>query len=134
MTLGARGVVYDRAANSVFLIRHTYVPGWQLPGGGVESGETLEEALRRELEEEGNIECTAAPELKSMHWNRRASKRDHVGLYLVTGFARRRRNAATTRSPKPAFFNRRALPELTTPATHRRIGELFRGETVSPYW
>ncbi|TIR95976.1 MAG: hypothetical protein E5X13_27385, partial [Mesorhizobium sp.] len=37
MTLGVRGLIYDRASNSIFLIRHTYVPGWQLPGGGVEA-------------------------------------------------------------------------------------------------
>ena len=56
MTLGVRGLVHDADRNSVFLIRHTYVPGWQLPGGGVEVGETVVEALERELFEEGNIE------------------------------------------------------------------------------
>ncbi|RUT78707.1 NUDIX domain-containing protein, partial [Mesorhizobium sp. M7A.T.Ca.US.000.02.1.1] len=48
MTLGVRGLIHDRASKSVFLIRHTYVPGWQLPGGGVEVGETMNEALARE--------------------------------------------------------------------------------------
>ncbi|RUX90899.1 NUDIX domain-containing protein, partial [Mesorhizobium sp. M7D.F.Ca.US.004.01.2.1] len=61
MTLGVRGLIHDTASNSVFLIRHTYVPGWQLPGGGVEVGETLAEALARELAEEGNIALTAPP-------------------------------------------------------------------------
>src|SRR5438067_5676156 len=73
MTLGVRGLVHDTASNSVLLIRHTYVPGWQLPGGGVEVGETLAEALARELAEEGNIALTAPPVFKSMHFNRHAS-------------------------------------------------------------
>ena len=134
MTLGARGVVYDSAANTVFLIRHTYVPGWQLPGGGVENGETLEEALRRELMEEGNIECAGPAELKSIHWNRRASSRDHVGLYLVTSFRQTAPKQRDREIAEAGFFPIDALPAMTTPATHRRIGEIFSGEPVSPYW
>src|SRR3546814_16329895 len=52
MTLGSRVMVVD--GDKVLLIRHTYVPGWQFPGGGVIPGETLEHAGAREtLEETG---------------------------------------------------------------------------------
>src|SRR6516164_1380697 len=44
LTLGVRGLVID-AERKVFLITHTYAKGWHLPGGGVEPGETLNEAL-----------------------------------------------------------------------------------------
>ena len=50
MTLGVRAVVLNDQAQ-VFLIRHTYVSGWHLPGGGVETGETALESLTRELRE-----------------------------------------------------------------------------------
>ncbi len=134
MTLGVRGLVHDRASNSVFLIRHTYVPGWQLPGGGVEAGETLEEALTRELAEEANIVLTAAPVLKSVHFNRRSSNRDHVGFYLIEAFSQTEPKRPDHEIAEAGFFPIGRLPETTTPATRRRLAEIFGGERPSAYW
>src|SRR6267142_692147 len=76
MTLGVRGVVLD-GANRVFLVQHSYVSGWHLPGGGVEVGEALRDALARELMEEGRIELVAEPGLHGVFLNRHVSRRDH---------------------------------------------------------
>ncbi|QKC82269.1 NUDIX domain-containing protein [Mesorhizobium sp. NZP2077] len=134
MTLGVRGLVYDTANNSVFLIRHTYVPGWQLPGGGVEVSETLAEALARELAEEGNIALAAPPVLKSMHFNRRSSRRDHVGFYLIEQFSQTAPKQPDHEIAESGFFPLDRLPRETTPATLRRIAEVFQGLPASPYW
>jgi ADP-ribose pyrophosphatase YjhB (NUDIX family) len=134
MTLGVRGLVYDRTANSVFFIRHTYVPGWQLPGGGVELGETMLEALERELAEEGNIELLGPPELRSLHANRHASRRDHVAFYLITAFRQTSPRLRDREIAEAAFFPLDQLPDDTTPATRRRLAETFYAALPSPYW
>ncbi|TPI54429.1 MULTISPECIES: NUDIX domain-containing protein [unclassified Mesorhizobium] len=134
MTLGVRGLIHETASNSLFLIRHTYVPGWQLPGGGVEIGETMAEALARELAEEGNITLTAPPVLRSMHFNRRASRRDHVGLYLIEKFSQTAPKLPDREIAEAGFFPLDRLPQGTTPATLRRIAEVFGGKPPSPYW
>ena len=53
------GAVIWNDADEVLLIRRTKPPGagrWSLPGGKVEQGETLEQAVRREVREETGLE------------------------------------------------------------------------------
>lgn len=134
MTLGARGVVIDDATGSVFLVRHTYVAGWQFPGGGVETGHTLEQTFAKELMEEGNIELTGRPKLFAIYHNAHASRRDHVALYVCRSF---RQTAPFVPNPEIAeagFFKLDALPGGTTPSTQRRLAEILDGADVPLTW
>src|SRR5690349_23257617 len=85
MTLGVRGIVVD-GSDRVFLVKHSYVSGWHLPGGGVEVGETMLTALTRELREEGNIELTGPARLFAVYFNAGILRRDHVALFVGEGF------------------------------------------------
>src|ERR1700730_17748130 len=85
MTLGVRGVVVD-GTGRVFLVEHSYVAGWHFPGGGVEVGETLRDALARELVEEGNIVLTGTPSLHGVYFHDAYSRRDHIAVFVVRDF------------------------------------------------
>jgi ADP-ribose pyrophosphatase YjhB (NUDIX family) len=132
MTLGVRVVALD-ADGRVFLVRHSYVKGWHLPGGGVDPGETLEAAMRRELREEGGIEAGPA-KLLGIHLNRRASARDHVAVYLVTDAVQHGPRAPDMEIVESGFFPPDALPQETTPATRRRIREALEGMPPGEEW
>ena len=67
LTLGTRTAVID-AQSRVLLVRHTYAPGWMLPGGGVERGETLADAALRELREEAAVIAEEEPRLFGMYF------------------------------------------------------------------
>ena len=133
MTLGVRGLVIDEASR-VLLVRHTYVSGLYLPGGGVERGETLEQALARELEEEGNVVLEGAPTLHGVYLNRRASARDHVALYVVRDFRHLGPRPPDREIIEAGFYPLGALPDDATPATRARLAEVLGGEAASPYW
>lgn len=130
-TLGVRAIVHDR--DNVLLVRHTYVPGWYLPGGGVDPHETAEEAVRRELREEAGVEVLARPRLHGVFRNRAYSARDHVVCFVVSGFELRRR-PADWEIAEIGFFPIADLPEATTQATRTRLAEVFGGAEVAPDW
>jgi ADP-ribose pyrophosphatase YjhB (NUDIX family) len=133
MTLGVRGVVVD-AEERVLLVRHTYLPGWHLPGGGIEAGEAAPESLAREVWEEGAVRVTGPAVLHGFFHNRNASPRDHVAVYVVREF-----DVAGPKTPdreiaEAGFFPRAALPAQTTRATRARLAEIFEGAPVDPHW
>lgn len=125
MTLGVRAACFD-GDGRVFLVRHSYVPGWYFPGGGIERRETAGEALVKELREEGNLELTAPAELFHVYFNRNVSKRDHVLLYRATVVQTALR-PADREIAECGFFDPLDLPAGTTDSTRRRLLEL-RGE------
>jgi 8-oxo-dGTP pyrophosphatase MutT (NUDIX family) len=133
MTLGVRGVVLD-GDDRVFLVRHSYVAGWHLPGGGVEVGETFLEALRRELVEEGRIELTGEPVLHGLFFNGHVSRRDHVAVYVVRQFRQDRLPAPNHEIVECGFYAAGALPAETTRGTRLRIAEVLDGTTPIATW
>ncbi|MFH1339978.1 MAG: NUDIX domain-containing protein [Pseudomonadota bacterium] len=133
MTLGVRAVVLDRD-DRVFLVKHSYVSGWHLPGGGVEVGETFREALRRELAEEGAIELAGEPPLHGLFLNSHVSRRDHVAVYIVRQFTQDRLPEPNREIVASGFFEAVALPEETTRGTRLRIAEVLEGREPIATW
>lgn len=133
MTLGVRVMVLD-AKGRVFLVRHTYVRGWHLPGGGVEAGQTLLDAVRQELAEEANIALTGPARLHGVYFNRDASRRDHVALFIVRDFRVLGPRPPDREIAEAGFFPLDGLPDGTTGGTRRRLAEVLDGLPPDPFW
>ena len=132
MTLGVRGVAIN-SAGRVLLVKHTYLHGWWLPGGGVERGQTCEDALIRELREEAGLILEGRPTLVSVHSNERVFRGDHVLVYRIDRFSLTDR---TSHGEIEAigWFDPAALPEDTHRATRARLGEVFGGRQPETDW
>lgn len=133
LTMGAQALVRDEAGR-VLLVRHGYHPGWHFPGGGVEFGETAENAIARELEEETGVAITGRPRLFSLYAHFETFPGDHIALFVVDRWTRSRIPAPTMEIAEHGFFSRDALPEGTSPGTIRRIGEVIDATPPAAHW
>lgn len=133
LTMGVRAMIFDEAGR-ICLIRHGYVAGWHLPGGGVEPRETLLDSLHRETREETGLAILDEPDLFGLYFNPVMGRRDHVALYIV------RRTEQTSTRPssfeivEQGFFAPDALPEGTTGPTRRRIAEVLERRRPDVRW
>ena len=133
MTLGVRAALLKD--DHVILVRHSYTPGWHLPGGGVEAGESVHEALVREIGEEAGAVLSGTPQLFGIYRNAPVRGRDHVTLFVCRDWHR----PAPPRLPNMEIVDCRLfavndLPPDTSVATRARLDEILSGKPVAPDW
>ncbi|MEO8540278.1 MAG: NUDIX domain-containing protein [bacterium] len=123
ITLGARVILIRE--NQVLLIRHTYRQGWYFPGGGVEKGESLDTAARRETEEEASA-TVGELILLGVYSTFAEGKTDHLAMFYSRDFTLREftpNNEIEARE----WFDVDELPADVSAATRRRVHELIEG-------
>jgi 8-oxo-dGTP pyrophosphatase MutT (NUDIX family) len=132
MTLGSRTAVIDKEGRFL-LVKPTYVPGWIFPGGGVERGETCEEAALRETEEEAAIFAKGPLAFKGIFSNEKEMKGDHLAFYVLRDFEQRP-FVPNYEIADAQFFHADELPQRLNGGTRRRIIEIAEGKPASLYW
>jgi mutator protein MutT len=127
ITLGVRAIVTNDK-NEILLVKHTYQNYWFLPGGGVDKGETFEQAIRRELIEETGYEANII-ELFGVYQNTYEGKRDNIVVFVCKN-GKFIDFLPSSEIEKYGFFNVDNLPENTSRGMKKRIDE-FCGSSTS---
>ncbi len=128
ITLGVRVLLVRDG--SVLLVKHTYHPGWLLPGGGVKRGETLEQAARREVREETGL-VPGDLRLIGMFTNFYECKSDHVAVFSSTDFDPAQLRPDRWEIESAQFFPSCALPQDLLPGHRRRIEAFIKEDGLS---
>ena len=132
LTVGVRGLVHD-GEGKVCLVRHTYRDGWILPGGGVKTGESLVDAMARELSEETGIELPESPRrVLGVYSSFAEHKSDHIVVFVLDEWKQTTHRSAEI--AEVAFFSPGELPEGTSAATSRRVKEWVTGVPPGHRW
>ena len=123
ITIGVRVLLIKD--HSVVLVKHTYLPNWHLPGGGVDRGETLEQAARREALEEAGATLGKLT-LIGVYSRFYGGKSDHVTVFACADFTLD--GTSDYEIEECRCFDLDELPPDTSPGTRRRIHEFLHRE------
>jgi len=118
--------------NKVLLVRHSYVRGWLLPGGGVGRAEPPAEAILRELKEEIGLVRSSPPQFVGLYSRRTGWVTNVIALYRVDDAEFSFRPNFEIREVQ--FADPVAPPDGTPPSVRRRLLEFARLQPQSAHW
>ncbi len=131
LTLGVRAVVFSEDGK-ILLVRHTYIPGWHFPGGGVEVGESAETALANELWQETGLTLVGNPRLLSVDFKSEVSDRDHVLAYLCETEGEALSKSASLEIAELGYFLPKDLPCDVDPSVLTTLNQMKLGTFKNP--
>ena len=132
MTIGVRVILID--GDKVLLIKHSYIPGWHFPGGGVDHAETIDEAAVREVREETGYEIKAPLEFFAHYINTIPPRRDHVAVFVSHDFAKADEFVRNREIIEIGWFPLAELPADASKATVARLEELAGDKARARSW
>ncbi|HRW58911.1 MAG TPA: NUDIX hydrolase [Chlamydiales bacterium] len=107
--------------NQILLIKRRDVPVWVLPGGGIEEGETLDEAIIREVQEETGLKVKISHKIGEYTPTNKLTKYTH--LYACTPIEGELSTGDETKDL--AYFSLNDLPKLLPPPYDLWIEDSF---------
>ena len=123
ITLGVRVMLIKDG--QALLVRHTYIEGWYMPGGGIKRGETLEQDARREVREEVGAELQTLTLLGAysnfINW-----KNDHNIVFFSNQFTINGKHDKEIAEAR--FFPLDGLPADTEPGHCQRLKDYRAGK------
>lgn len=108
--------------DTVWLIRHTYLEGWFMPGGGLNRNESLEQAARREAKEETGADLGEII-LLGVFTNYIQWKTDHTVVFLCKEFTFTGKPDAEIAELKQFSLNE--LPKYVYPS-HQKLLDAYQ--------
>ena len=131
VALGVNALASNREGR-ILLVRHTYQPGWMLPGGGVARAEPPRDAILREMREETGMTRNSEPELLALYTRKAGWATNMVAVYRLQDVEIEFR--PNLEIAEACFVDPERLPPQTTGPTARRIRELLGEEPRRPFW
>lgn len=130
-TLGVHAIVIN-SEKQILLVKHTYKKGWHLPGGALKYGETLSEAMKRELQEETGVIANKV-EFFNVYYHTIFGAINYPAVFIVEDFI------LTDKKPcieitEIKWFAYENLPNDITNGTQRRLDEYFLGQHKTEFW
>ncbi|MEO0827064.1 MAG: NUDIX domain-containing protein [Cyanobacteria bacterium J06639_16] len=123
--IGAFAIIFD-AQDRVLLCHRTDFDAWNLPGGGVESGELPTEGVIREVKEETGLEAVVE---RLIGVYGKPDKDELVFSFICRAVGGRL--SVTRESRECRYFKITALPENTIPNHVERIFDALKPDTAT---
>lgn len=132
-TVGVKALIIN-PNKEILLVKHTYMAGWHLPGGGLNPGETPRQAIIREVKEEAAILVKGTLELFHIYSHQILGASDYPILYVIRDFELLNQKPDPKEILAIQWFHYSALPQDTSASTLERVREVFEQLTPMDRW